>query len=164
MVRTTALPNCLAALLTVLAFQSAAWAQRATVAGGGDASGPGGSASFSIGQVVYRTFSDSEVSVAQGVQQPYEISVVTGMDEVDEGPAPVLYPNPTNGDVRLQFHNAPQGAMQLHLSDAQGRTIHNAPIRSDAQDIPLHGHASGTYLLQVIKEGTVIRTFRIVKH
>lgn len=156
--------NIVIAVLVIPAFQSAASAQRATVAGGGEADGPGGSASFSIGQAAYLTFSDTEHSIAQGVQQPYEISVVTGMDEVDEGHAPMLFPNPTNGDVRLQFHSAPQGAMYLRLSDGLGRTIHSVPIRSDAQDIPLHGHASGTYLLQVTQEGTVIRTFRIVKH
>ena len=48
-------------------------AQQTTVAAGGDASGIGGTFSYSIGQVVYTYIYGSDVLVAQGVQQPYEI-------------------------------------------------------------------------------------------
>ena len=56
-------------------------AQEGILPAGGNASGNIGSASYSIGQVFYITSSGTNGSVAQGVQQPYEISVITGMDE-----------------------------------------------------------------------------------
>ena len=56
-------------------------AQTSVNATGGDASGGGGSVSYSVGQVVYTTHTGTSGSVAEGVQQPYEISVVTGLEE-----------------------------------------------------------------------------------
>ncbi|MCB0409870.1 MAG: hypothetical protein KDD29_06595, partial [Flavobacteriales bacterium] len=54
---------------------SIVFAQENTVSSGGDALGVGGSASYSVGQVVYTTHTGVNGSIAQGVQQPYEISV-----------------------------------------------------------------------------------------
>jgi hypothetical protein len=66
-------------LLSTLTFSlSTIHAQEAIPAGGGNASGSGGSASYSVGQVVYTTNTGTNGSAAQGVQQPYEISVVSG--------------------------------------------------------------------------------------
>jgi hypothetical protein len=48
-------------------------AQEAIPASGGNGSGNGGSVSYSIGQVVDATYTGLSGSVAQGVQQPYEI-------------------------------------------------------------------------------------------
>ena len=45
---------------------------------GGSATGIGGSVSYTIGQVAFNTFRGTAAtgSVVQGVQQPYEISIV----------------------------------------------------------------------------------------
>lgn len=51
-------------------------AQQTTVSAGGDASGIGGTFSYSIGQVVYTYNYGTDVIVAQGVQQPFEISIL----------------------------------------------------------------------------------------
>ncbi len=42
---------------------------------GSTASGSGGTATYTVGQITYKTFSGTNGTVAQGVQQPYEISV-----------------------------------------------------------------------------------------
>ncbi|NJK86375.1 MAG: T9SS C-terminal target domain-containing protein, partial [Bacteroidales bacterium] len=55
-------------------------AQESINAAGGNASGAGGSVSWSSGQVTYQTNSGTTGSIAEGVQQPYEISVVTALD------------------------------------------------------------------------------------
>ena len=49
---------------------------------GGNASGSGGSASYSVGQVVYQAHSGTNASIIEGVQQPYEILVVTQIEKV----------------------------------------------------------------------------------
>ena len=56
-------------------------AQEATTATGGDATGNGGFASYSVGQVVYTNNTGAGGSVLQGIQQPYDISVVLGTEE-----------------------------------------------------------------------------------
>ena len=56
-------------------------AQTSVNAIGGDATGSGGSVSYSVGQVVYTTNKGTNGSVVEGVQQPYEILVVTAIKE-----------------------------------------------------------------------------------
>ena len=63
-------------ILLVLCFYSESNSQETILTAGKDASGSGGSASYSIGQVTYLFNASSAGSEAQGVQQPYEISVV----------------------------------------------------------------------------------------
>ena len=57
-------------------------AQEAIFTTGGEASGNGGSASFSVGQVAYQTYSGTSGSLVEGVQQPYEITVLNGTEEI----------------------------------------------------------------------------------
>jgi hypothetical protein len=68
-------------LLTFTFSLSTVSAQESINATDGDVSGSGGSVSYSVGQVVYTTHTGTSGSVAEGVQQPYEISVVTGLEE-----------------------------------------------------------------------------------
>jgi hypothetical protein len=60
--------------LLALAFSfSTATAQESVNATGGDASGTGGTFSYSFGQFAYETYFDGNSSLAQGVQQPFEL-------------------------------------------------------------------------------------------
>ena len=70
-------------------------AQEAIPASGGEASGTGGTTSYSIGQVVYTINTGTNGSVAEGLQQPYEISMVTGIEQAKEiNLLFSAYPNP----------------------------------------------------------------------
>ena len=66
-------------LATGLLWAGLAQAQESVNAYGGDAKGSGGTVAYSVGQIVYTTHTGATGSVAQGVQQAYEISVVTGI-------------------------------------------------------------------------------------
>ncbi|MBK6984778.1 MAG: hypothetical protein IPH32_08475 [Bacteroidetes bacterium] len=74
----------LTAILFMSITQCTVSAQETTDASGGNASGSGGSASYSIGQSAYNTYTGTNGSVAQGVQQPYEISIVTEVKEAKD--------------------------------------------------------------------------------
>ncbi|MFA5432205.1 MAG: hypothetical protein WC319_04945 [Candidatus Paceibacterota bacterium] len=79
-------------------------AQTSVNATGGNALGGGGSASYSVGQVVYATNTGTNGSVAQGVQQPYDISVVTEIEEAKGINLSILaYPNPTTDYLTLSI-------------------------------------------------------------
>ena len=78
-------------------------AQESVNATGSNASGSGGSASYSVGQVVYTTNTGTNGSMAQGVQQPYEILVATGLEEAKSINLTVsAYPNPTTDYLTLE--------------------------------------------------------------
>jgi len=89
-----------ATLFFGIALQSSA--QKNTVASGGNASGSGGSASYAVGQVVYTTNTGINGSVAQGVQQPYEISTTVGINETTIHLGMSVYPNPTTDYLQLK--------------------------------------------------------------
>ncbi|MGB4293795.1 MAG: hypothetical protein WBJ37_13065 [Bacteroidales bacterium] len=69
------------AVFCFLGFIKPLKAQNTVTSAGGDASGSGGSVSYTTGQIVYTTVSSANNSVAQGVQQPWEISVVTEIEK-----------------------------------------------------------------------------------
>jgi hypothetical protein len=62
-------------ILSLWVSQGTCSAQTATVSAGGNAIGTGGSVSYSVGQIAYTNNSNSNGSVAQGVQYPYEIQL-----------------------------------------------------------------------------------------
>ena len=93
-----------AILLTFALSLSTAMAQESINATGGNASGSGGSASYSVGQIVYTTTTGTSGSVAAGVQQPFEISTVTGIEEANGINLTVTaYPNPTTDFLTLEI-------------------------------------------------------------
>ena len=81
-------------------------AQETLTASGGNISGTGGSVSYSVGQVVYTTNTGANGSVAQGVQQPFEISAPVGIEEAKGINLSCLaYPNPATDYLTLSVDN-----------------------------------------------------------
>ena len=81
--------------ISLLLFAFTVNGQESINTSGQNATGTGGSASYSLGQVVYTTYSGTNGSVAQGVQQPYEISVVLGIEYTNINLIMTVSPNPT---------------------------------------------------------------------
>jgi hypothetical protein len=94
--------GCFLLILCCYGFCILLQGQATIPATGGNATGSGGSVSYTIGQILYNTFSGTNGTVAQGIQQPYEISVVTAIENT-EGIALeyIVYPNPTRGLIKL---------------------------------------------------------------
>lgn len=81
--------------------------QEALTASGGNAEGIGGSVSFTIGQSAFNVFSGSNGSIVQGVQQPYEISIVTDIESpIEITFSCLIYPNPTKNLIKLSIVSA----------------------------------------------------------
>lgn len=70
-------------------------AQESYNASGGEASGTGGSSSYSIGQVFSTHHKSGKGSFSSGVQQPYEILILTGIDVRAISLELSVFPNPT---------------------------------------------------------------------
>ena len=146
-------------------------AQETVAASGGNASGSGGTVSYSIGQTMYTTSTGTTGSVAQGVQQPYEISVVTGLEEAkDISLQYLVYPNPATDILILKIEGITQsqGISSLHyitsLYDMNGRIIENKKIEDIETAFSMNDVLAGTYFLKVIQSGKEIKTFKIIKN
>ena len=148
-------------------FFTAGFAQSAIVPVGGDAQNNGGSVSYSVGQIVVQSSANSNgsVSVAEGVQQPYEIQTVG----VDEFPQIVLnavvYPNPTENfaQLRLNGFEIPSGGLSAILHDGNGKQLQTLTVIDDLTPFHIGQYATGTYYLELRDGQRVLKTFKIVR-
>ena len=143
-------------------------AQESVNATGGNASGSGGTVSYSVGQVVYTTNIGTNGSVAQGVQQPYEISVVTGLEEAKGINLTVsAYPNPTTDYLTLEVDASTTLSIQsmaYQLYDMQGKLLQNEKITSNQASIVMSNLVPATYFVKVIQSNKELKTFKIIKN
>jgi len=150
-------------LLLVCGISIAAKAQQNSVSAGGDATGSGGSVSYSIGQVSYIAAFDGVYSVSEGVQQPYEISVLTSLEDATTDISFNIYPNPTVSGVNITASEN-TGAMSFQLFDVNGKLIVQEQINSLNTTVNMDKLASGAYFLHVLTENKTYKTFKIIKN
>lgn len=140
-------------------------AQTSVNATGSNASGSGGSASYSVGQVVYTTNTGTTGSVAQGVQQPYEISVVTGIEEAkDINLSVTAYPNPTTDYLTLEVKEFELSNLHFQLYDMNGKLLQNEKITGNRTSIVMSNLVPATYFVRVINEKQSVKEFKIIKN
>src|SRR5665648_610915 len=95
--------------------------QQTIPATGENATGSGGSVSYTVGQIIFNTISGTTGTVAQGVQQPYEISVVTTIENArDITLECTVYPNPTRGKIKLIVESLDNENLRIRLYDING--------------------------------------------
>ena len=140
-------------------------AQTSVNATGGDASGSGGSVSYSVGQVVYTTHTGTSGSVAEGVQQPYEISVVTGLEEAKGINLSVsAYPNPTTDYLTLEVKDVELLNLHFQMYDMNGKLLQNEKITGNQTSIVMSNLVPATYFVKVIQGNKEVKTFKIIKN
>lgn len=154
-----------ATLLSFIFSLSTLSAQESVNATGGDASGSGGSASYSVGQVVYTTNTGTSGSVAQGVQQPIEISVVTGIEEANVIKLSVsAYPNPAIDHLTLSISEFDISNLSCQLYDMQGKLLQTKKLTGTETQIDMSTYVASAYYVKVIQGNREIKTFKIIKN
>jgi hypothetical protein len=140
-------------------------AQEAIPASGGDASGSGGSVSYSVGQMVYTTNQGTNGTITQGVQQPYEISVVSGLEEATSiNLICSAYPNPTTDYLVLKVENYDIENLSYQLSDIDGKLLEIRKLEGNETFIVMSNFVPAVYFLKVIQNNKELKTFKIVKN
>ena len=144
-------------------------AQSAIVPTGGDAIGNSGSVSYTIGQIAVQQSNDQDISISEGVQQPYEIQSVG----VDNYPNIVLdakvYPNPTSDRLILTIgssvgaNNYSPLPLRATLHNTNGQHIRTMDVTIPQTDIDMTALSAGTYYLRVTDGQTTLKTFKVVK-
>ena len=134
------------------------------------------SISYSVGQVVYTTNIGTNGSVAQGVQQPYEISVLTAIEEAKNINLSVMvYPNPTTNHITLsigdstyfdcaQYNSISNQSMSYQLYDMNGKLLQSEKISGNQTSIVMSNLVPADYFVKVIKGNDEVKTFKIIKN
>lgn len=155
----------LSALLLLSLGLTELHAQESISATGGNASGSGGSVNYSVGQVVYTINTGTNGSVAQGVQQPYEISVSTGLDETNGINLSIsAYPNPTVGFLNLKVENYDNTNLWYQLFDMNGKLLETKKLQGNQASIVMNNLLPATYFLKITQENKEVKTFKIIKN
>ena len=139
-------------------------AQENINATGSNASGSGGSVSYSVGQIVYQTNSGTNGSVAEGVQQPYEILVVTGIEESKGINLSITaFPNPTNDYLTLEVKDTEFSTLHFQLYNMYGKLLQNVRTAGNQTNIVMRNLVPATYFVKVIQENKEIKIFKVIK-
>ncbi len=152
------------ALVALLLYSFAAKAQQAIDASGQNATGTGGSVSYSVGQIVYTTNSGTNGTVAQGVQQPYEISVVLGINHPEINLVMTVSPNPTTNFVTLKVADYQFDTLTYQLFDETGRQLQSGQTATTETQITIGDLPSAIYFLKIADKNTTLKTFKILKN
>ncbi len=138
-------------------------AQEAITTSGGEATGSGTS-SYSVGQVVYTTNTGTGGSVTQGVQQPYEISVTTAIENTDD----ILllfkvFPNPTTDVLILKVKNEKHESLTFQLFDMKGKLLKYGEIAGEETKINMSALTPSVYFVKIIEDNKELKTFKVIK-
>jgi hypothetical protein len=142
-------------------------AQQSLNTTGGNASGNGGSVSYSVGQVFFTTTKNANGMVARGVQQPFEILIITGIEEAKGiNLSCSVYPNPTTDYLTLKIDASASIRIQnlsYQLFDMNGRLLRSGKLESHETQIAMINLVPETYLLQVFDQNKIVKSFKIIK-
>ena len=152
-------------LLVILLFTMfSSFAQEAIIPAGGDGSGGGGSVAFSVGQILYTSSSGVSDKLIHGVQQPYEISIIIGLEKFkDIGLTLSTYPNPVTDLLILKVESLIWKDLNFQMYSSEGKILFSDKLLNAETNIDMSALAPGMYLLRVCMEKDPVKTFKIIK-
>lgn len=129
--------------------------------------------SSSTGEAAIETLESTSgtIILTQGFQQPSDMDVDTtdGINEVELGLYMSAYPNPTQGEIILDFDAEKPINIQIGLFDMQGKLI-NLPVANLAvygtmkHIVDLSNLPSGDYLIRLADtQGTMNKAIKVLK-
>lgn len=145
--------------IAVLLSSSAVFAQKNTVATGGDASGSGGSASYTVGQIDYINVDNGAHNMNAGVQQPYEFYTV-GIEELTFNIE--LFPNPSQDELHLTLEQFTD--LNCKIYEANGRIIEERKTLGADNVFQVSTWAKGMYNLVLFNKDKSVQNIKIIKN
>jgi len=136
---------------------------------GNTATGNGGSISYTVGQIINTSNTGNNGSLLNGMQQPFEISILSGLKDNGIELMFNVYPNPTTENLILNISdNSNEENFHYHLYDLKGVILVSGKIQGTQIIIPMKNYLPSTYFIRVIKSKDGIsdqelKVFKIIK-
>ena len=151
-------------MLFFLLMISGLKAQQAIISSGGSVKSSNGSLSYTIGSFAYQTYSNANGSITEGVQQPFEISTVLGIDLEEVKLQLKAFPNPTIENLTLSVGDYINENLSYKLYDIQGKFIQQEDFETNKTVISMLNLPAGAYLLSVYDKNRLMKIFKIIKN
>ena len=93
------------------------------------------------------------------------VGIATATEEASTTFAAKVFPNPTTGDVTVEFQEELPSDGLLCVTDLMGRRLQQIPLNAGQvrQTISLGDYPAGVYLVQVLGSGSVLYTSKVVR-
>ena len=153
----------LLSLVFFITFYCSSHAQVGLGTTGGDLSGNGGGASYSVGQYLSAVQVGDMTTLQLGVQQAFEISVVTSTDEELLDLNPMVFPNPSPGKVYLKLNPNGYPSYQYRLLDLQGTVLAQGRLAENINSIDLTPYTAQVFFISIYNQKRMLKTFKIIK-
>jgi hypothetical protein len=150
-------------LASVLLATQFVHSQEAIPASGSEATGSGGSGSYTVGQVFYTAHTAASGSVSQGVQHPFEFQTLSNPALTSVNLTAVTYPNPTKDFIILKITDSALHNLRYTLFDVNGKAIASGSITEASTQVQMKHLAIGAYILKVSQQHQSLKTFKILK-
>ena len=142
-------------------------AQESIPTGGSNISSTFGSVSYTVGQFVYTTYSGTNGYITQGVQQPYEISLIEGIrNSIKYIFQCTAFPNPANEFITLEVETpSPVNIQSISylLYNSKGILIENNKLNANNTILNIGSLNNGIYILKLLQHKKELKTFKIIK-
>ena len=119
--------------------------------------------SYTVGQTIYTTNTGTSGSVAQGVQQAFEIQTVLGVENFNINLQMAVYPNPTTNWLQLEVKNTGFEKLNYQIFDINGKLVLENKISTETTTISMENLSTNIYLLKVLDNNKEVKTFKIIK-
>lgn len=158
--------QCTKVILIVFIFSLslASEAQTAVISSGSNAAGSRGSVSYTIGQLTDRTIIGPEGSLTQGIQQPYEITIATAIENEHLVILEYrIYPNPTAGKITLVIRPEEEDDYSFRLYNITGVMLLERKVESAETEIQMDSLSPDVYFLIVFRNNAEVKVFKVIK-
>ena len=130
---------------------------------GDEATGSGGTSSYSVGQLAYIPISGSNGTTMYGVQQSIELYTLSNPELKALTLLAATYPNPTT-DIILKLNNSNLTSLYYTMYNIQGKTVSKGEVLDEETQIRMQHLGTGTYILKVNQSSKEIKSFKIIKN
>lgn len=130
---------------------------------GGNANNASGSVAFSIGEVVFNSFSNTNYNITHGVQHGIEVFLVETSDIIGTFSAKV-FPNPSSEQIQIQLPSNLKELYVCKLVDVNGKELINHLTNESSVIFDISSFEASTYYLIISTDNQAIQTFKIIKN
>lgn len=139
-------------------------AQETITVSGGEATGAGGTVSYTIGQLIYTNPTTAVGSLNQGIQQSIEFVTLSNPELTAVTLKALTYPNPTTDFIILSLKDANLTGLSYTMYDLLGRLVNKGTVATFETKIGMKGLPIGVYILRVQQNNKKMKTFKIIKN
>lgn len=157
--------NLFLSILLTCSFIQFGIAQSTVLSTGGNCHSNNFAVSYSIGQIFYLEFRNSDIFLIDGVQQPFEISTDSRVNEFqNQGILIKVYPNPAQNNLTLEIDYKLFFLLSYQLYDLNSKILVQDNIINKNTLIDVSNLPPATYFLSISYNHIQVKTFKIIKY